>query len=362
MPRIRTIKPEFFKHPGLSELPIAARYFFAGLWCQADRDGRLKDRPRLLKLEIVPWDDVDPESLLAQLASAGFILRYAVDGESYISIPHFAKHQRPHPREAKSEIPPPSRPGALRAVERNGVTRPSVEVNGEASPAPRTDPAVKVNGQACGSLDYGGTTGDLGSLGSGSLGSGEKAGGGSSEVSRPAVEVRGSVPVRAANPEKQQPPPPPIAPLPEKQNGQLVDFLRASWPKMEDPAASVAAWQEAWPGLNLLAEVKAARAKEIATHRQRNGDPGTYLHGWFKNAAADMAAGKPTATELAKGPQYPNAKRTREEADKRDLPWFEEKARKGDVDARGWLHKRWPDKFPAPEDPSWNEPTQQAAP
>ena len=57
MARIRTIKPEFFRHEALFEaehragLPL--RLAFAGLWTAADREGRFKWRPRQLKLDVL---------------------------------------------------------------------------------------------------------------------------------------------------------------------------------------------------------------------------------------------------------------------------------------------------------------------
>ena len=103
--RIRTIKPLFFKDEDLAALPVAVRYFFIGLWTQADREGRMEDRPRLLKLEINPWDDdADVEAMLGILAQK-FIIRYECDGRRYIQIRNFLKHQMPHYKEVPSRIP-----------------------------------------------------------------------------------------------------------------------------------------------------------------------------------------------------------------------------------------------------------------
>jgi len=126
--RIRTVKPDFFKHEGLHELGVRSgfgpliRVAYAGLWCQADREGRFRWRPNILRNEISPWDDVDFESLLEELRAAGYIVRYEVGGESYGFIPTFPKHQRPNHREAESQLPPP--PGhepAAGAEERPGM-------------------------------------------------------------------------------------------------------------------------------------------------------------------------------------------------------------------------------------------------
>lgn len=109
MPRLRTLKPEFFTHEGLGELPPLARLLFQGLWCYADRAGRLEDRPRYFKTVILPYDDCDTEALLRLLERARFIVRYEAEGLRLIAIPNFAKHQQPHVKEKASTLPEPPR-------------------------------------------------------------------------------------------------------------------------------------------------------------------------------------------------------------------------------------------------------------
>ena len=106
--RARNIKPGFFKNDTLAELDFAGRLLFIGLWGLADREGRLEDRPKKIKAEIFPYDDVAVDSFLGELAKRNFIIRYEVEGECYIQIVHFDKHQNPHPREAPSTIPAPA--------------------------------------------------------------------------------------------------------------------------------------------------------------------------------------------------------------------------------------------------------------
>ncbi len=59
MARSRTIKPGFFTNEEMVELPMAIRLLFIGLWTLADRDGRLRDRPKKIRMEAFPADDVD---------------------------------------------------------------------------------------------------------------------------------------------------------------------------------------------------------------------------------------------------------------------------------------------------------------
>jgi len=119
MARIRTIKPEFFKHEGLAELSPLHRLLFQGLWCHADRAGRLEDRPRRLKVEVLPYDDCDLDAMLSDLARAGFIVRYEVAGQKLIEVPTLAKHQHFNVKEPPSTLPP--LPGTNPAPSQNGA-------------------------------------------------------------------------------------------------------------------------------------------------------------------------------------------------------------------------------------------------
>jgi len=105
--RARNIKPGFYENEDLVELSFACRHFFVGLWCLADREGRLEDRPKKIKLALAPLDDVNPDKILDELNDRNLIVRYSVNSSEFISIPNFLKHQRPHHNEKKSEIPPP---------------------------------------------------------------------------------------------------------------------------------------------------------------------------------------------------------------------------------------------------------------
>ena len=112
MARARNIKPGFFTNDLLGECQPLARLLFQGLWCHADREGRLEDRPKKFKAEILPYDDCDAEILLQELASSGFIVRYQFGGKRYLQVVNFCKHQNPHVKEQESTIPAPCLPGA----------------------------------------------------------------------------------------------------------------------------------------------------------------------------------------------------------------------------------------------------------
>lgn len=120
MARARSLKPGFFKNETLAELPPMARLLFAGMWTLADREGRLEDRPKRIKAELFPYDhDCDLETLLDGLSDKQFIIRYEVNGERYISIPTFDKHQAPHYKEPNSSIPSPNDRSTIKRSKRN---------------------------------------------------------------------------------------------------------------------------------------------------------------------------------------------------------------------------------------------------
>ena len=109
--RARSIKPGFFKNEDLAALSPLMRLLFAGLWGCADREGRLEDRPKRIKAEVLPYDDCDVDAMLDELSTAPtsddtpFIVRYEVDEQRYIAIPTFLEHQSPHKNEQMSTIP-----------------------------------------------------------------------------------------------------------------------------------------------------------------------------------------------------------------------------------------------------------------
>lgn len=111
MSRIRSIKPEFFKHEDLFDaeqsegLPL--RLAFAGLWTCCDREGRFEWRPRALKTDVLPYDDIDFSRVLDALATRGFIVRYRVGDKDFGFVPGFARHQVINGREADSKLPAP---------------------------------------------------------------------------------------------------------------------------------------------------------------------------------------------------------------------------------------------------------------
>lgn len=118
MARIRTIKPEFFTSDDICSLSMAARLLYIGVWCEADREGRLEWRPRNLKRRYLPDDSVDIDALCAELIDSGLIVLY---GNGLAYIPTFAKHQHVNPREASSSLPAPETTRQARVDDASGT-------------------------------------------------------------------------------------------------------------------------------------------------------------------------------------------------------------------------------------------------
>jgi hypothetical protein len=114
MARIRTIKPDFFRHEGLQDL--AAQHgahvmlVFAGLWGHCDRFGRFECKPRHLKLDILPFLEFDMADTIRILEAAGFVQTYEVGSKRYGFIPSFAEHQRFGGKEASEPARYPEPP------------------------------------------------------------------------------------------------------------------------------------------------------------------------------------------------------------------------------------------------------------
>ncbi len=108
MARARNIKPAFFLNEDLAEIDPLGRLLFIGLWCLADRAGRLEDRPKRIKIELLPCDHCDVDTLLQDLHDHALIQRYTVGDQRLIQVTNFAKHQSPHHQERPSRLPAPT--------------------------------------------------------------------------------------------------------------------------------------------------------------------------------------------------------------------------------------------------------------
>lgn len=109
MPRIRTIKPEFFTSLTVADLTPEQRLTFIGLWTHCDDEGRAVDDARLIKAAVWPLDDrtaADVEGDLRALTERSLINRYTLSRKPYLAVTGWREHQRIN-RPTPSRLPAP---------------------------------------------------------------------------------------------------------------------------------------------------------------------------------------------------------------------------------------------------------------
>lgn len=119
MPRIRTVKPEFFRDEQLQDMErlhpeLHPMLVFCGLWGHCDVNGVFPWAPRQLALDILPflWGGSIGEAMgkcLELLWSFSYVSRFRADGKTWGWVPGFKRHQRISGKElqAVSKYPKP---------------------------------------------------------------------------------------------------------------------------------------------------------------------------------------------------------------------------------------------------------------
>ena len=93
--RIRSIHPSLFSDEAFVTLSDAAKWFFIGLWTEADDRGVFEWKPITLKMRIAPASTLLADPLLSEMEQLDRIRRYEIDGHQYGAIRNFTKYQRP---------------------------------------------------------------------------------------------------------------------------------------------------------------------------------------------------------------------------------------------------------------------------
>jgi hypothetical protein len=102
MPRIRTIKPEFWADDKVVDLEVLPKLLYIGLWNFADDDGYIEASVRRIKRLIFPDNNYNVEKALESLLEAGMIARFASEQGELFQIVKFRVHQKPqHPTPTK---------------------------------------------------------------------------------------------------------------------------------------------------------------------------------------------------------------------------------------------------------------------
>jgi len=90
------VKVEFWDDEKLATISRDARLLFIGLWTYSDDYGVVKGHPVWLKSKIFPYDNIDLKTFQAwlnDLSDIQSIQPFSRDGENYIYIKNFTKHQ-----------------------------------------------------------------------------------------------------------------------------------------------------------------------------------------------------------------------------------------------------------------------------
>lgn len=112
MARIRTVKPEFWVSEQVAECSSSARLTFIGLWNFCDDQGVHPAKPKTLKAELYPMDDItasEVETWVGELLRAGLLAEFTAseDGERYWQVTGWNKHQKIDRPSCKHPAPPP---------------------------------------------------------------------------------------------------------------------------------------------------------------------------------------------------------------------------------------------------------------
>lgn len=112
MPRIRSIKPDFFTSETIARLGKGTRLTFIGLWTHVDDNGVCVLNEMLITAALYPLDDpmeslADVQEDLMRLSGEGLVTLYRHAGKRYLYVNSWDEHQRvQHP--GKSRYPRPT--------------------------------------------------------------------------------------------------------------------------------------------------------------------------------------------------------------------------------------------------------------
>jgi hypothetical protein len=136
VPKMRGIKPEIWTDEKFVELSPHARLLFVGMWHYACDNGHLDDKPKQIKMRVLPTDSVDARELIEEMVDMGMVDR----DKGGLTIPKLRDHQRIDNRYftwcdrcALDEIPEPSRSKHPDSQRGHGVDTPGARGDSKGS-------------------------------------------------------------------------------------------------------------------------------------------------------------------------------------------------------------------------------------
>ncbi len=128
MARNRTIAPDFWTWEAVIDCAPMTRLLFIGLWNFADDHGVQPLRPRTIRMQVFPGDEIDNDAVCAmidELAARNLVHVYEVEGVEYLAVVDWALHHRVGKRARRRfpadpsaplpEPPPPPAPAPVHA-------------------------------------------------------------------------------------------------------------------------------------------------------------------------------------------------------------------------------------------------------
>lgn len=98
MPRIRTIKPDYYDDEKLARISIQANFLYQGMWVFADDEGVIKRSASWIKSKIFPHREElrlsDVKNWIKELEEISRLIPFDYNGESYYLIIKMKEHQR----------------------------------------------------------------------------------------------------------------------------------------------------------------------------------------------------------------------------------------------------------------------------
>jgi hypothetical protein len=121
--RIRSIKPEFYRSPDITDLAVEDRLLFIGLWSYVDDNGVGRDVESDIIGDLFSMDMFreSRETVarvsrgLSNLSERGLIVRYTVDERPFLFVSAWERHQRID-KPAKPRYPRPDAENAILAT------------------------------------------------------------------------------------------------------------------------------------------------------------------------------------------------------------------------------------------------------
>ena len=127
MARNRTISPDFWTWEAVIDCAPMTRLLFIGLWNFADDHGIQPLRPRTIRMQVLPGDDIDNDAVRAmidELAARKLVRVYEVEGVEYLAVVDWSLHhrvgtraRRRFPADPSVPLPEPPQPPAPMPVQ-----------------------------------------------------------------------------------------------------------------------------------------------------------------------------------------------------------------------------------------------------